>query len=305
MYKYCATVEIENAVELSGDFLFQVVIKEKMSFKIIDCFFQVIKNHDSSFKISDSILVMYFSELRDFDGAKMKIKRAIEFFVFMTGIPFDVSPWVIESIGGDIPILNNELSKKKMMEITEANRLYNKVRTKKNLLEKVLQMYSVAIKENFLLAQNKEDAFFTYFKIIEIIVKDDFSIEKQRIDKGTIQTKQYIELILSQVYGVRTQNKRVDELCGNIKNRLFKLVFCGNDNIYHKTAWFMQRKNIRFDKDLLANIVLLRNRIAHGENVEMEKHQQEYIEVMSLTKNVIDAKFFGKELQIDSRQIIL
>ena len=67
----------------------------------------------------------------------------------------------------------------------------------------------------------------------------------------------------------------------------------------------MQRKNIRFDKDLLANIVLLRNRIAHGENVEMEKHQQEYIEVMSLTKNVIDAKFFGKELQIDSRQIIL
>ena len=67
----------------------------------------------------------------------------------------------------------------------------------------------------------------------------------------------------------------------------------------------MQRKNIRFDKDLLANIVLLRNRIAHGENVEMEKHQQEYIEVMSLTKNVIDAKFFGKELQKKRNYLII
>lgn len=302
MYKYSAKVEVVDTVDVCTDFMFQVVLKEDMPFKINDCYFIVKKNHDYTFKESDYLMVKYYSQNKNLSGAKDKIKRAIELFVYMTDIPFDVNSVVIESAENDIPTINVQLSQRKMKQILEINQKYSRVRKKKGLLQSVLQMYAVATKENYLLNENKEDAFFAFFKIIEIIVKDDFSIEKANIDKGTSYTRKYVEQILTNAYGVSTQENRLDDLCGNVGSALFEMVF---ENIYHKIMWFLKRHNIEGDKDIISNIVSLRNDIAHGEVVLMNNYMQEYEYVMKLADKVIEAKFFGKSMKIECRQKLI
>ena len=103
MYKYSAKVEVVDTVDVCTDFMFQVVLKEDMPFKINDCYFIVKKNHDYTFKESDYLMVKYYSQNKNLSGAKDKIKRAIELFVYMTDIPFDVNSVVIESAENDMP----------------------------------------------------------------------------------------------------------------------------------------------------------------------------------------------------------
>lgn len=258
-------------------------------------FFVVKKSHDYTFKESDYLNVTYYSQNKNLDEAKEKNKKVIELFVYMTDIPFDVNCAVIESNENDIPTINIQLSQSKMKQLLDINQRYNRIRGKKKLLNTVLQMYAVATKENYLFTENKEDAFFTFFKIIEIIVKDDFSIGKANIDKETTYTKRYVEQVLANAYGVSTQENRLEDLCGNVGGALFEMVF---ENIYHKIMWFLKRHNIAGDKDIISNIVLLRNDIAHGEVVMMDNHPQEYEYIMKLTDKVIKAKFFGKSMKI-------
>ena len=301
MYKYKSVVRIEEAIELCEPFKFEIVLRENTIFKMADCYFEVKKNHDFQSGESDHLVVLYFSNHKNINLAKEKIKRAIELFIFMTGIPFAVNSFIVENVTDDIPAIDVNRSKKKMLNLQECNKAYTRVRKKKKLLHNVLKLYAVAIKEDFLLAGNKEDAFFTYFKIIEIIVKDEFSIEKNNIDKGQDCTKGYIIQMLNNIYGIETQEKRLNELEGIIRQTLFQQTF---DNIYHKIMWFLKRKNIFESKDAIASIVSLRNDIAHEENVVIEDNTAEYRIIIELVRKVIETKFFGRNMKIECRQNI-
>ena len=46
MYKYSSIIRVEDVIEACEEFVFQIVLKENMPFKIIDCYFQIKKNHD-------------------------------------------------------------------------------------------------------------------------------------------------------------------------------------------------------------------------------------------------------------------
>ena len=59
MYKYSTKVEVVDAVDVCTDFMFQVVLKENMPFKINNCYFVVKKNHDYQYKESDSLVLIY------------------------------------------------------------------------------------------------------------------------------------------------------------------------------------------------------------------------------------------------------
>lgn len=83
-----------------------------MPFKIGECYFVVKNSHAYTFKESDYFNVTYYSQNRNLDEAKEKIKRAIEVFVYMTDIPFDVNCVVIESNENDILIINMQLKRR-------------------------------------------------------------------------------------------------------------------------------------------------------------------------------------------------
>lgn len=302
MYKYSSVVSIEDTVEACEAVAFQIVFKENKPFKIIDCYFEIKNNHDFEIDESDYVTVLYFSKDKNLNVAKEKIRRAIELFIFLTGIPFAVNSSVVETVGDDIPAIDVNHSKKKMHDLEECNRIYGRVRKKRCLLENALKLYAVAIKEDFLLNENKENALFTYFKIIEIIVKDEFSVEKNNINKGQDCTKKYIKQMLNNVYGIETQENRLDDLEGTIRQTVFEQTF---DNMYHKIMWFFKRKNILVNKNVVSNIVSLRNDIAHGESVIINEEMDEYKDVAFLARKTIEAKFFGKKTGIDCRQIVL
>lgn len=302
MYKYSSIIRVEDVIEACEEFVFQIVLKENMPFKIIDCYFQIKKNHDYRFAESDYLIVLYFSEDKNMELAREKIKKAVEFFVFLTRIPFAVNSSIVESVGNDIPTIDVNQSKGKMLNIEECNKIYARIRKKKKLLENVLEIYALAMKEDYLLAGNKEDAFFTYFKIIEVIVKDEFFIEKNSINKGQDCTKRYIEQMLSNVYNLETQENRLNELAGLIKQIVFEQTF---DKTYHKIMWFLKRKNIFVNKNIVSSIVTMRNDIAHGQNVIIKEDMDEYKNIIILAKKVIEAKFFGRKMEIVCRQIVL
>jgi len=60
MYKYSAKVEVVDTVDMCTDFIFQVVLKEDIQFKINDCHFIVKKNHDYTYEESDYLQVAYY-----------------------------------------------------------------------------------------------------------------------------------------------------------------------------------------------------------------------------------------------------
>ena len=299
-YKYHMLSEIVDSIDAIGTLHFQIKLRENMDFIIGGCYFRIKKNHDHEFILSDTLTISYYQQNRNKKEATEKIQHALEFFIFLTGVPYDINGVVIESIENSLPFIDINLSKKKMLNIQIAENAYQRIRAKKPLLENSLHLYSIGTKLNYLFNENNcEDAFFTFFKIIEVIVKDDFSIEKNNINRSSSLIQQYVTSILTDSYGIQTTSNRLLDICKKIDNTLFDYVF---DGIYHKIIWFSQKSNIDIDCDKLSKIVEMRNKIAHGDNIEFEQCIEEYKYTFNLAHKIILAKFFNLSLpMIDAR----
>lgn len=64
-----------------------------------------------------------------------------------------------------------------------------------------------------------------------------------------------------------------------------------SDN-YSKIAWFCERKNINYDENILSKAVILRNKLAHGENICIDYRSREYDLITKLSYAYIQEKFF-------------
>ena len=293
-YKYQMLSEIADSIDAIDTLYFQIKLRENMDFLIGGCYFRIKKNHDHSFILSDTLTISYYQQHRNKKEATEKIQHALEFFIFLTGAPYDTNGVVSESIENSLPFIDITLSKKKMLNIQIAENAYQRIRGKRKLLKNSLHLFSIGTKLNYLFSENNcEDAFFSFFKIIEIIVKDDFSIEKNNIDRNLSLTQQYVTSILTDSYGIQTTSNRLSDICGKMDNTLFDYVF---DGIYHKIIWFSQKSNIDIDCNKLSQIVDMRNSIAHGDNIEFGKYIEEYKYTLNLTRKIILAKFFNSSL---------
>ena len=300
-YKYQTLSEIVDSIGAIDTLHFQIKLRENMDFIIGGCYFRIKKNHDHSFILSDSLTISYYQQNRNKKDATERILHALEFFTFLTGAPYEITGVINESIESSLPFIDINLSKKKMLNIQAAENAYQHIRAKRKLLENTLHLFSAGTKLNYLFDENNcEDAFFTFFKIIEIIVKDDFYIEKNHINRGSSSLQQYVTSILTNSYGIRTTSDRLLNICGKIDNLLFESVF---DGVYHKIIWFSQKSNIDIDCDKLSKIVSMRNRIAHGDNIEFEQYIEEYKYTLDLTRKIILAKFFNLSLPMIDAQI--
>ena len=182
-YKYEVSSGILDAIDNLGEFYFQIVLRENMPFILGDCYFVVKKYHNQDCHISDSLQISYYSERDNQNEAMRKIKVALEFFVYLTGIPYNIEGGMTKSIVDSRPIIDINKSKRKLLKIQETETAYQRIRKKRKLLESTLQLYNLGIRLNILFGdENCEDAFFTFFKIIEKIVADTFEIEKAGID---------------------------------------------------------------------------------------------------------------------------
>lgn len=299
-YKYEVSSGILDAIDNLGEFYFQIVLRENMPFILGDCYFVVKKYHNQDCHISDSLQISYYSERDNQNEAMRKIKVALEFFVYLTGIPYNIEGGMTKSIVDSRPIIDINKSKRKLLKIQETETAYQRIRKKRKLLESTLQLYNLGIRLNILFGdENCEDAFFTFFKIIEKIVADTFEIEKAGIDRGKEETKECLERILSRTYNIQITEEKLTGFSGEISNYIFNIVFGDN---YYRIMWFCQKYNISVDCNIISKFVVIRNKIAHAEKVTISG--DEYAYIMKLTREVINAKFFSKKpLIIDSKII--
>lgn len=236
----------------------------------------------------------------DENYAENIMRRAIDILVYVTGVPYELD-YLREDLDVSIQPINLNASKKKLGIIADIDAQYNRINQKKELLENTLRLYSLAMKYIVLFGAS-EDAYFAMFRVIEKIAKDEFSIECGSINSGRNIVRTTINKITQNVYGVKIPSNKLDDLAGKFSSELMDMVF---SDIYSKIAWFCGKKSIFYDETILAKAVKLRNKLAHGDNVNVNDGK-ELDMVIDLSEKFIYEKFFDniKCCHLESEMII-
>lgn len=285
MRHYWTCIEVPN--DQNNEVSFSIRLKNKSRFVLNDCYFTIYKELFEKYPDSDYFHVELVDRC-DKKAAKEKIKRAVDLLVYITGIPYELD-YVREDDNIIIQPIDISYSREKIERISSINLQYGRIRTKRELLENTLRLYALSVKYVSIL-DDVEDAYFSNFRIIEKIAKDEFSIEKNSINKGHEDIRNMVKKITQEIYGIKVPTNKLDDLSGNLASEMFDTVF---SDIYAKIAWFCTRKNIDYEEETLSKAVKIRNALAHGDNVNIIFSSREYKLIAYLSHQFIHEKFFS------------
>lgn len=291
MYKYYTNISIDDSIENTRPLCFQIILKDNIYFEIGECYFTIKKNHDHNYIISDEISIYCFLAKDDIKKATEKISRALDFFIYLTGLPFYTEFTIFQTNSNTIPIVDVNKSPQKIAKLKIYNKSFNKVNKKRPLLDNMLHLYSSAIKFHYLFdIKNCGDAFFIFFKILENISIDDFSINYKSKNKRNLISINSINKILYKHYKIKIPAIKATELSSFLSNQLFEKV---SNEIFYKILLFFSHYKIDVDTVLISQIVTIRNKIAHGDSIQFEDYQKEYSYLQKLCNKAISLKFFS------------
>lgn len=282
MVRYWTYIRVSDDSEIT----FVVQLKNRSRFVLNDCYFTIYKELFKRHPDSDYFLVELVGQY-DERLAEEKLKRAIELFMYITGVPYEAES-LRRSDCIDQDWNNIECSSRKKERIEAIDAQYKRVRKKKDLLINVLKLYAMSLKFASILS-DVENAYFSDFRIIEKIVKDEFGIEKNSINKGADDIKSMLNQTIQGKYGIKMAGNKLDKLSGNYSKQIFDEVF---SDIYAKIAWYCTRKNIDYDEEILSSAVKIRNKLAHDDNVNIMFDCDEYKLISQLAHEFIHYKFF-------------
>ena len=285
MKHYRANVVVPN--EGNNEISYVIKLKNKCRFELNECYFTMYKAAFDEYSESDYFCIDLVTEKNKKEAEKI-MRHAIDFLVYITQIPYELEIMTEDSNMEIIPI-DIESSTQKILKLKELDSQYKRIRGKKVLLENVLRLYSVALKYMVLL-ENAEESYFAMFKVIEKIVKDEFKIAHATIPNGYDDINNAIKKITKKSYGVKLTSEKLDSISRTILNELFNTVF---SDTYSQIAWFCGEKGIKYDENILAKAVNVRNKLAHGECVDINHESEEYNLVIKLSHRCIHEKFFN------------
>lgn len=285
-------MEVPN--DQDADFSFLIQLKDKCRFILNDCYFTIHKELFVKHPDSDYFDIDLYEQYNDdteenrIDKAKSKIQKAVDLLVYITNVPYEMSYIKEDNEILQMPIDTN-YSRKKIERLNTINSQYGQIQGKRELLENTLRLFALAKKHDFML-EDAEEAYFAYFRIVEKIAKDEFSIECGTINRGNEDIKNMIQKIIAESYKIKLSENKINDLSGNFTKSLFADVF---SNIYAKIAWFCARKNIDYNAEELSAAVKIRNALAHGDSVSITTFSKEYKLISELAERFIYQKFFN------------
>lgn len=141
---------------------------------------------------------------------------------YITGIPYELD-YLREDNDICIQPIDINYSRKKIERINSINFQYGRIRSKKELLKSTLRLYALSVKYELIL-DDAEEAYFSHFRIIEKIAKDEFAIEKNSINKGQDNIRDIVKRIIQDNYGIRIPVNKIDDLTGNMVSYVYYLV---------------------------------------------------------------------------------
>ena len=284
MYKYETTVDIYND-KFEVPVGYKICLMPNTEFEILKCRYTYINKYEGN----SYFLISYYTHEDNLNKAEKIIKDSLNLISFLTNIPFS-SEWIRKGEVNSIPDIRYNKSEKKVNTIALLNEELSQIRKKRGMFENCMKLYATGVQ--FLYADSfLEESFMCFFKIVEIIARDEYELSNNRNYQRN--SKSIILNILPQVlscYGVIYPENKLDELAGEISNKIYTKVF---DEIYAKIAWTCTHYEIRYDPKMLKEIVRSRNTLAHGENANMDLDKCG--QVLDLAKEFVNKKFFDEK----------
>lgn len=289
MYKYSCTIYI-NEQPRYEDLIFGIKLKSGTEFNFMNC--NCLFKRGNKGHIEEYLHITYYRDEKNLDIANLEIDQALKSLSYIFGIPLDGTRMIKENYD-DNKIIEYQINNKKLKIIDFVSNKILKLKNSKKLFNHNIRLLNIAQRYNLMEGFN-EEAYLNYFKVIENIVSYDFEMgskNKKIININKNELKNIVEKVLEKNLGIRYSEDRLNDMTNKIKNTLESTATNG---IFFHISWFCKNKKIKIDEKQLQEAIKLRNKIAHGEYVEIENYRQIYGFIMNLSYEVVAKNFFNK-----------
>lgn len=292
MIEYGVVFEI-NDEDKYNDFRFEIQLRNEVIFKLNDCYciFNKKKDKDLGEEIHQ-MKIVYYSHTNNKNDAITKIRNCIHILSYIFAVPMFDKLYIHECNVKKINYIPNKKNADKIKKVTYIDSVVNKLKKTKEDLYYIMNMYCKATQYLYM-EDLYEEAYLSFFKIIENISKRYFNIQKKcnkiRINKNILEKK--LKNILKKDLNLVYSNNKIENITGIIENELINIV---ESDVYSKISYFCNEYNIKsIDYDILGKSIKLRNSIAHGSNENINEKDEELYFIVKLCREMIAKKFFN------------
>lgn len=299
MIVHCMMIEMLNYDYDYYEFI--VPLRSKSQFTFLECQYEF-KRIDKGFAKEQVIYVKYFTDNPNRDEAIKKMKYSVSILEYIFLIPFNVQGYSQKEIPNNI---NNVNSVNKLLFLRELEVIITKLKKSKDKFDNAIKVFNRGFRYS-LNPDFSEEAYLNFFKVVESISKDFFKIKENNgiFKVKTDDLSQYLEKFYREKFNIRLSDNKLNDLSGQIKEQLMDSV---RRDIFNKISFFCNSHNIRVDYNVLGRAIKLRNKIAHGVDINMYDYNDEYVCIFHLSKDMIAKMFFNKtyrQISVKGRVIV-
>lgn len=274
---------------------FKIKFKNGSKFKFLNNYYKYCFNH----KEGDQTLYCYCClEMKDKKEAERRIRFSNNVLQYICITPLDdKSTYVYESDESDDTYLDNfNTETKNIAKLSDISEKIFKFKVDRGLFEEVMGLNGIALLG--LVNDNMEDSVLYYFKIIEKLSKrnyvkyheKNYTKKVKQINKNILRN--FIEKYFNENLKVKMSenmlNTSTDEIYKKMRSEAYSAIFL-------KISFFCNFKKISVDLNKLNELVKTRNKLAHGDLVDIDALNSSLVTASSLSNEFIASYFFQKK----------
>lgn len=231
------------------------------------------------------------------EEAKKTFSMVSKILTYMFALPINIETNNIYETKKEI-YPNNLLAKNYLNNLTFIENKVKKFKDTQDFFCEMLGLLSVAF--NNLYNNRDEDAFLYFFKVVERIAKYNYLIYVQRHHKksATQDNKKQLKKIIKDYTLDYLKVELTEDMLDRKIDLLYrdlKLEFYGS--VFSKISLFITTNNFSFEKNEIAQLVKIRNKIAHGDIIDENLLNQCLGNCEYLSMQMFSLYFFKKKYE--------
>lgn len=295
---FCYKGSISLNMQGYDEYEFGISLQDRTEFLFCNCYYKLFRGNNGH--EDETLVVSYYSNKDDLNEAWKIVNASINCLQYILLIPLNDISGLFASKCSTLPIINTNRSITKVQQLTRISTQIGKFKNTKIEFDGIMQLFSKGYVFS-LTSAFSEDAFLNYFKIIENIAKRYFAINgnKVKIETTIPDLKSCLIKILKDDCCIKYSDNKLADLTGIVKQRILEEI---SSDLFPKISYFCNKNNLKINENQLAKVIKLRNKIAHGEVIDMNRYCDEYVCAFELCKEMISKHYFNKkymEIAID------
>lgn len=295
---FCFKGSISLNMQGYDDYEFGISLQDRTEFLFCNCYYKLFRGNNGH--EDERLVISYYSNKDDSKEAWKAIKESINCLQYIFLIPLNDISGLDVSRCSSLPVIGENRSIRKVQQLMSISTQIGKFKSTKIEFDGIMQLFSKGYVFSLTDAFS-EDAYLNFFKIIENIAKKYFSINgnKVKIESTVPDLKNCLTKILNDDCRIKYSDNKLADLTGIIKKKILEDI---SSDLFPKVSYFCNMNNIKINENQLAKVIKLRNKIAHGEVIDMNKYCNEYVCAFEVCKEMISKHYFNKsymEINID------